>query len=179
MATNEIKLKVLSNEAVRCILEEHERFKASSGKQGRLADLSVYCIEDFDFSGLELSSIKACASVFVRCCFVGCDLSGSCFNDSKFIAANFRNSYLWKAEFYNVEAKDAQFDNVDAGSAEFDQTNLVGATFRGANLRGASIIDCDLTNAIFDGADLENASVVNNIGSGTSWKNVKGRSVAA
>ncbi|MBR8828181.1 MAG: pentapeptide repeat-containing protein [Gomphosphaeria aponina SAG 52.96 = DSM 107014] len=168
----EKKIK-LDHNTLNSILEKQCLYHTSEGKLGKLADLSAYIIEEFDFSQMHLSDIIAIGSVFIRCKFINCELYGTIFDESKFITVNFKNSNLGKAQFYGVEAKNACFDDTNCSSAEFDESNLSGATFRNANLRGTSFTDCDLSNAVFDGADLEYASIVNNIEYGTSWKNVK------
>lgn len=176
--SNQLELEFLSHDSWHQILAAHNRYTESGGKEGQIADLSAYEIEDFDFSGLDLSSINARGSVFTRCRFIGCDLYGVNFNDSSLVSSDFRESNLGKVEFYNVDASGACFDNANMGSAEFYQANLRGATFHGTNLRGSSFSDCDLTNAIFNGANLEYASVTNNKEDRTSWADVKGMSAA-
>ena len=171
-----IELEFLTHTKLNSILEKQSVYQSSEGKIGGLADLSAYIIEDFDFSGIDLSDITAIDSVFTRCKFINCELYGAILSKSKFIDVNFRGASLGKVDFYRVEAKNVCFDNTNCSSAEFDEANLSGATFRNANLGGASFVDCDLRDAVFDGADLTNLSTGgNNKLDNTSWSNVKGQ----
>lgn len=170
----------LSHDELRRMLAEHERYNVSEGKEGQQADLSGYLVEDFDFSGLDLSDIlHARVSVFTRCRFVGCDLYGVSFSGSSAIGADFREAILVKAEFYEADVSGACFDGAKMVRAEFIEANLRGATFRHADLHNSTISKCDLTNAIFDGAELEYSALRDNKEEGASWINVKGRSIAA
>lgn len=164
------ELRYLTCHELNTILKTYQTFE---GKHEQSSALSSCSIEDFDFSGIDLSGIFAIGSVFTRCKFVNCDLYGTIFDESKFIDTDFTGANLGKTNFYQVDAKSVCFDSTNCGSAEFDEADLSGATFRNANLGGASFVDCNLTNVVFDGADLKYASIVKNIEEGTSWKNVK------
>ena len=166
---------LLNRESLCSMLEKQLAYQASEGKLGQRVDLSVYIIEDYDFSGIDLSSIFAIDSTFYRCKFVNCDLYSTIFTKSKFIEVDFTGANLGKTEFCRVKARNACFDNTNCGSAEFDEADLSGTTFRNANLNGASFVDCDLTNAIFDGAKLTWLSTGgNNKWDNTSFLNIEG-----
>lgn len=170
-----IKPRFLAYDSLNSMLEEHYIYQTSLGKLGKRVDLSICVIEDFDFSGIDLSNIFAIGSIFNRCKFRNCDLYGTIFDESKFIGADFSGANLGKANFYQVVAKNACFDNTNC-AAEFDESNLSGSTFRNVNFGGASFVDCDLTDAIFDGADLTDISTGgDNKLDNTSWFNIKGQ----
>ena len=167
----------LSHEKLYQMLLEHDTYNSSEGKNGELLNLSGYIIENFDFSGRDLSEINARMSIFLECKFICCDLYHSYFNNSSLIKADFRNSTLSKAELNEIDATDACFDSAKISSAEFMDSNLRQATFRHADLYDAIISDCDLTNTIFDDADVTGAAISDNQEDNTSWKNVKGRNI--
>jgi uncharacterized protein YjbI with pentapeptide repeats len=175
----EYEPKPLSNAELQSILESHKLYNESSGKEGQLANLSAYVIEDAEFSGLDLSEVQARGSIFIRCRFVDCLLYRVYFNNSSLISANFRGALLSKAEFFGANASGACFDYAKMNQAEFIEANLRNATFRNAELIGSIISECDLTGAIFDGANIEHAGIADNTEDGTSWVNVKGYNVAA
>lgn len=177
--SSQIEVEVLTHAALRDILAEHELYKKSEGKQGKQADLGAYIIEDYDFSGLNLSEINARGSVFTRCRFIGCDLYGTYFSDSSLVDTDFSDAMLKKAEFYDADASGACFDGAKLIRAEFIGAKLRAATFRNADLHSATISDCDLTSAVFDGAGLEYAALRDNTEDGTSWANVRGRNEVA
>ena len=166
-----IEPEFFTHDKVNGILETYQTFE---GKHEHNSALSACIVEDFDFSGIELSDILAIGSTFIRCKFIGCDLNTANLSKSKFIAADFSRANLCKANFYRVEAKNACFDRTNCGGAEFDEANLSGATFRNVDFGGASFVDCDLSNAIFDGSDLTYVSAGINRLDNTSWLNVKG-----
>lgn len=166
-----IEINFLTHAEINAILETYQTFE---GKHEHNSALSACIIEDFDFSGIDLSDIFAIGSTFIRCKFIGCDLNTADLSKSKFTETDFSRANLCKANFYRVEAKNACFDNADCGGAEFDEANLSGATFRNVDFGGASFIDCDLSNAIFDGSNLTYVSAGINKLDNTSWLNVKG-----
>lgn len=145
----------LSNDDLQRIIAEHQRYKATDGKQGRQADLSVYTIEDFDFSGLDLSEIHAQSSIFTRCRFIGCDLYAVDFSNSSLRDADFSNSTLAKASFYEVDARGARFDHAKMSQVEFIKSDLRGASFRDADLSSYIISECDTTDTNFEGTPVE------------------------
>lgn len=166
----EIKLEFLNHNELDAILKTYQTFE---GKHEQRSALSACIVEDFDFSGIELSDLFAISSIFIRCKFINSNMYGTVFDESKFIDVNFKGANLGQTNFYQVEAINACFDNTNCGSAEFDEANLSGATFRNANLRNSSFTDCDLSNTVFDGADLKYVSVGKNKEDGTRWQNVK------
>ena len=167
-----IEIRFLTHRELNSIMKTYQTFE---GKHEHNSALSACIVENYDFSGIDLSDIFAINSTFVQCKFVGCELYTADLSKSKFIAVDFKNANLHKVEFYRVEAKNACFDDTNCSGAEFARANLSGATFRNANLNGASFVDCDLTNAIFDGAKLTWLSTGgNNKWDNTSFLNIEG-----
>ena len=164
----------LSHDALRQILEEHIQYINSGGTQGQAADLSLYSIEDFDFSNLDLSDVPAQSTVFLRCKFINTDLSSANFDRTCALGADFRGANLVKAQFYMADLRAACFDKANLTRSEFIKSDLCSASFRAANLCAVSISESDLNEAIFDGANIEGASFKNNQDKGSSWHNTKG-----
>ena len=172
---NTDKLEIIDHESLRRLLEKHDLYKKSGGKSGEMVDLSCYLIEDYDFSGMNLSEIHARSSVFRRCRFVGAKLFGIHFNDSCIAESDLSEATLVKAELINTDARGACFNAANMCRAELVDTNLSGASFRGADLSCSTISGCDLSNTVFDGADLKSADLANNNEHKTSWVDVQGR----
>ncbi|MBR8839107.1 MAG: pentapeptide repeat-containing protein [Stigonema ocellatum SAG 48.90 = DSM 106950] len=164
----------LSHNALRQILKEHAFYINSGGTQGQAADLSLYSIENFDFSNLDLSGVPAQSTVFLRCQFINTDLSGANFDRTCAPSADFRGANLVKAQFYMADLRAACFDKANLTRSEFIKSNLCSASFRAANLCAVSISESDLNEAIFDGSDIEWASFKNNQDKGVSWYDTKG-----
>lgn len=142
--------KPLSHEALRHILEEHAEYVATQGQQGKEAGLSLYIVEDFDFSGLNLAQVHFYASVFLRCRFVNTDLYYTDFDSAKVPGGDFQGAMLAKSIFYEADLRGACFDGASLTSASFLESDLTGATFRRAEINSTSFTDSDLTDAIFD-----------------------------
>lgn len=132
------------------MLEAHSRYAATEGQEGQAADLTLRVVEDFDFSGLDLSQINdpVYAAVFLRCRFVGTDFYYTSFRDVSAPGADFREAILPKAEFWGC----------DLGGAHFDRANLLRVNFLGCNLRAASFLGADLNLVSFGGSDVEGAA---------------------
>ena len=91
-----IELRFLTRNEINSILESCQTFE---GKLEHRSALSACIVKDFDFSGIDLSSIFAINSTFYRCKFVECDLYSTIFTKSKFIEVNFTGANLGKTEF--------------------------------------------------------------------------------
>jgi uncharacterized protein YjbI with pentapeptide repeats len=164
----------LSHAALQQILDEHALYINSGGLQGQPADLSLYSIEDFNFSELNLSGVTAQSTLCFRCKFVNTDLSGANFDRTIAPGADFRGANLVKAQFYMADLREACFDTANLTRSEFIKSNLRSASLREANLRAASISESDLNQAIFDGANIEWTSFRDNQDEGASWQDTKG-----
>ncbi len=169
----------LSHIELQKMILEHQKYRSSKGKEGKLIDLSDYVIEDFNFSGQDLNCINARISIFLRCKFTNCDLSGSYFSDSEFIDVDFSDAMLVKTELYDVKARNTCFDRANLRRAEFMGAELVDVSFRNADLGGGILTESELIRTIFDGANIAGAAVDENQETDTSWINVNGMREAA
>lgn len=148
--------KVLDNETLTQMLESHARYHASARqdgqeREGEEAQLSLFSISDFDFSGLSLYDIHHIYNTtFHRCRFRGTDLFGVVFDEIAAPAADFREALLAKAEFYRADLRDANFDNANLLRVFFLNCDLRGATFRGADLSCAGFTGNEIEGAVFD-----------------------------
>lgn len=132
------------------MLEGHAQYLATQGKQGEKADLSLYIVEDYDFSGLDLAEVHFYASVFLRCRFVNTALYYTSFDSTQAPGGDFRGALLAKATFYQADLRGACFDGASLTSASIMESDLTGASFRGAELNSTSFTDSDMTDTVFD-----------------------------
>lgn len=153
--------KVLDNETLTQMLESHARSLEPAGqdgqgregqeREGQEAQLSLFIISDFDFSGLSLYDIHHIYNTtFHRCRFQRTDCYGVVFDEIAAPAADFREAVLAKAEFYDADLRDANFDSANPIRVFFLNCDLRGATFRGADLSCASFSGSELEGAVFD-----------------------------
>ena len=92
-----IELRFLNRKQLNSIVESYQTFEE---KLEQRSALSACIVEDFDFSGIDLSNIFAIGSIFIRCKFIDCELYGAIVDESQFINADFRGANLGKANFY-------------------------------------------------------------------------------
>ena len=114
---------------IREILEGHEIWIISFGREGIKADLSDADLSDANLRGVDLR---------------GADLSG----------ADLRGADLRGADLSDADLSDANLRGVDLRGAD-----LSGADLRGADLRGADLSDADLSDANLRGVDLRGADL--------------------
>ena len=148
--SDDLVQQILDNETLTRILESHALNLETSGREGQEADLSRYVISDFDFSGLDLSSIHIYGTTFHRCRFQRTDLYGVVFSEASAPSGDFREAVLAKAEFHGADLQGANFDGANLIRALFLGCNLRAATFQGANLASTSLSGSDVAGALFD-----------------------------
>jgi uncharacterized protein YjbI with pentapeptide repeats len=151
----------------------YHKYNISEGKEGHDIDLAGYLIEDFDFSGLDLTGLNGRISTFVRCKFNGCDLYYSYFNDSEFTDVDFSDAILVKAELCGIQANNTCFDRAKLVRAEFMECKFTDVSFRNADLNSSIISNSDLIRTCFDGADIEGSAIHDNNEEDTSWGNLR------
>ena len=92
-----IEPKFFTHDELNSIMKIYQTFEE---KLEQRSALSACIVEEFDFSGIDLSSIFAIGSIFIRCKFIDCELYGAIVDESQFINADFRGANLGKANFY-------------------------------------------------------------------------------
>jgi uncharacterized protein YjbI with pentapeptide repeats len=163
----------LSHTEIQQMLDAHQKYFSSKREEGQKLDLTGYIIEGFDFSGLELPSLSARISIFIRCDFKNCNLYGAYFNGSEFTDVDFSDANLAKVEFNEIKAKKTCFDRAKLYQAEFMYCKFADVSFLNADLNSSIISDSELIRTCFGGADIEGAAIDNNKEDGTSWGNLK------
>ena len=158
---------------------EHEKYRSTERKEGKLINLDGYIIEDFDFSGQYLSGLSARMSQFNNCKFINCDLYHAYFSGSEFSGVDFSDSVLVKAELYEVKARQTRFDRANLRGAEFLDAKLEDVSFQNADLGGGILSGSELIRSSFYGANIEGAAVDENKEIDTNWVNVTGRDESA
>ena len=156
MTSSDLVLQqVLGNETLQRMIDEQTRKDDTKYGVGHglnlpvLEDLSLYIINGFDFSGLNLSGMHAYKTIFHQCRFVGADLYGADFDETVAQEADFRQATLAKAVFSGADLSGAKFDNANLIQTDFMNCNLKGATFRDADFSGGLVSDCNIEEAIF------------------------------
>lgn len=123
-------MRIISDENLNKILEEHGKWLSTEEKEGERADLS-----DVDLSCTNLSDV---------------DLSGADLRD-----VNLSGAILSGAKLCEANLRGADLSDVDLRGTDFFRADLSEANLSEADLRGAMLYSADLSSANLSGADLE------------------------
>ncbi len=133
------KLLEVSEEKLKGILAEHERWVKSDGKEGEQADLTYANLQKAklvraNLQGARLLFANFQGAILIETNFQGATLPGTNFQGAMLIGANFQGAVLQDA-------------------------NLQGAMLIGANLQGAGLTDANLRSAKLGHATLREANL--------------------
>jgi len=146
-------------------LDDHARWVASEGREGRRADLtnadlsgaslarfnlSRAFLTGADLSGADLSEAILDGARMVRTRLVGTDLLGASLVETNLTWANLKNARLAAAVLTGACLADADLTGARLRGADFTNADLEGADLRGAELTGTVMNGTDLTGALFD-----------------------------
>jgi len=135
--TEERELLKISDEELNKILEEHEKWVASKGKEGKRADLRMADLEKADLRKANLQ--KA-------------DLYRANLSEANLWKAN-----LWKANLYRANLQKAVLSSAILQEAELIEANLQKAKLHAALLRKANLYFANLQKANLSFANLQKA----------------------
>ncbi len=102
-------------------------------------NLSRLDMTNWDFSNLDLTSVKFTDSTISGANFTNADLTSAGFENATVNGANFTNANLTSAGFENATVNGANFTNANLASADFGGTTVSGADFTNANLTSAHL----------------------------------------
>lgn len=146
------ELQQISDDELINILEDHNKWLESKGKEGRQADLSES----------DLSDMKLQDSNLGKANLRGAMLAG----------ANFKNAKLYKADFQHANLNGANLKKANLNEANLQETQLIGASLQktklykadlqnaycsGAKFNKAYLREANLYKAVLNGADLQEA----------------------
>ena len=117
----------ISDEELRRVLAEHEKWRETEGKEGHRADLS-----NTDLSGKDLH---------------GAFLNGADLHGANLWKANLHEAHLSKADLHGADLTDADLHGAYLNSADLHGANLTEADLHAAYLVGADLHGADLTEA--------------------------------
>ena len=138
-----VELRDVSEDELREILEAHEAWVRSDGKEGRHANLSNADLQGADFSAANLRDAN----------FYKADLQGADFS-----AANLKGAHLWEANLLGTNLQGTRLQGANLRGANLQGADLVGANLRRASLIGANLQAADLGGANLQGANLSHAN---------------------
>ncbi len=136
-------LREVPEDELKEILEAHETWVQSEGKEGKLANLEGANLEGADLRGADLRGAKLQNAILQ-----GADLRGAILLGTNLQEANLERANLRGAILQGANLRDAKLQGASLWMAD-----LRGADLRGANLEGATLIRAkDLTQKQLDEA---------------------------
>lgn len=126
------------------MLQRHEQWLASDGKEGQQANFREKNLAGIDLSNRTLENID----------FTGANLRLSNFEDSNIKNSNFADADLESAAFDYTVIKDCKFDWGKLVGATFENSELERVSFTNSDLTGGSFVDTSLSDVDFSQADL-------------------------
>jgi len=141
---DERQYREISPERLAGILEEHQKWLESEGKEGRKADLSRA-----DLRGVDLANR---------------DMTEADFQEANLQSANLRHGDLYGANLQGADLRGAHLDEARLANAHFQKANLAEAHLQranivGANLQEASLYQAHVERAILWATDLRGANL--------------------
>ncbi len=148
-------LRKVPEDELKQILEAHETWVQSEGREGKQADLQGADLREANLQGADLSSAN----------LQGADLSSANLQKADLRRANLQGADLHKADLQGASLIDANLQEADLfranlQGADLMQTNLRGANLREANLQGVNLLMADLPGANLWMANLQGAYLV-------------------
>lgn len=126
------------------MLQRHEQWLASDGKEGQQANFREKNLAGVDLSHRTLEHID----------FTSANLRLSNFEDSYITNSNFTAADLEQSAFDYTVIKDCKFDRGKLAGATFENSELEQVSFTDSDLTGGSFIDTSLNMIDFSQADL-------------------------
>ena len=155
---------IINGRSLNDILDLHELFLISNGKEGERANLEGVNLEDVNLEGVNLKRAN-----LTDANLIGANLKYANLEDDDLIGAclegvNLRHANLKDACLYNACLKDGNLDCANLIGANLKYANLEDADLVGANLKcaclyNACLIGACLYNACLEDANLEDANL--------------------
>jgi uncharacterized protein YjbI with pentapeptide repeats len=145
----------MSPEEIKKILEEHEVWLGSDGKEGERADLLGVDLQNFDLLGVNLEN-----AVLQGANFQNADLEGANLKGANLKGANLEGANLGMTNLEMTNLKGANLEGANLEMTNLEEANLERAKLRKANLKRASLVTASLRGASLRGASLQRASLI-------------------
>ena len=164
------ELREIAEEELKKILDDHQKYLESAGKDGKIAILSFANLSGVNLSGADLSKANLSWTDFS-----GANLSKADLSEANLGWANLNKADLSKANLSWAYLIGANLSEADFSRANISKANLVGTNLSGANLSQADLSKAVLEVAEFSGTNFRNA---NFSGANLSRANLNGENLA-
>ena len=162
-------MKKLSRESLNNILNLHDEWHKSSGKNGSQANLSSLDLSDISLFSRNLSEANISNSKLIGCDarwanlaranFSNCDLSLSDLSGAILHEAILLNANLTQAKLMHCHLQLANLTNTNFENANLVESNLRGCVLTEANLSASNLKKADIAYANLDRANLNKANL--------------------
>lgn len=183
----EVPAKILASK----IEQHHKWLKDGSDPDAYKAIMTQSLIQNYDFTGVDLtnSEFRRCKFVncnfseaqtdrisFIKCILEDCNFGGSNagmadFEESSLIRCNFLGDEKVHLHFVSSTFEDCDFSRTKYYGTKFHGCSLEGHDFSGSDLTGAIFTECNLSNANFTDAILREANFIKANCKGTNFTN--------
>jgi len=148
---------ILIDRELNNIIENHEKWLATNGREGRMANLSNYTLKNCNLSGRNLSeSNLRCVdlrdanlsrTILNKADITNADLSGAILRYANLNGATINNADLSNADLYMAKLRKASLYSAILNNACMKKTDLSEAVLEKAVLRDAKLIESNLNGA--------------------------------
>ncbi len=154
VAAPEAKVTLEADERVSALIEGHQRWLHTGGKDGTKAELT-----DSDLHGVNLAGVNLSSANLSGANLTDVDLSGA-----NLAGADFRRGDLSNAVVNEANLGVARLRHGTLRFTQLEGANLRGADLAGADLRGAVLARADVEGALLLGANLRETDLSRSVG---------------
>ncbi len=151
--------KKLDNNSLKSIIQDHQLWLKTNGKQGRKADLSHTDLEGVNLNKAILQGAILNNSDLAETNLSKANLKGSNLQVANMHQADLQGANLSKADLQWTHLIDANLKHANATQANLKKANLRHANLQKANLYGAMLDHTILEDAVLQEADLYKANL--------------------
>lgn len=150
--------RALSKEELKAVLEAHQKWLESGGKEGERAVL-----QEVDLRGANLREATLKSANLQEANLQGADLHRAYLKEADCLLANLQSSWLVGADLEKANLIEANLQEANLSEAKLQGADLLNANLRGADLReakldGAYLLRTTLREANLQDADLTGAT---------------------
>jgi hypothetical protein len=146
------------------VLEQHQLWLKSDGKEGAKADLRRISLngedlDEVDLRGADLSSADLSEANILYADFSGANLSGANLSGADLSGANFSGVDLSYANLQATNFRETDLENANLANANLSEAVLSFADLRGANFENTNLLFANMYDSFFGDTILHGISI--------------------
>ena len=143
------KYRDISEEELKQILEEHEKWVSSGEKEGRKANLAEVNLQNSNLEGVNLQKANLNRA----------DLQEAFLNEANLKQANLNGTNLQSASLFKANLQEAKLYSANLQNANLPEANMHGALLRQANLYVADFMKANMEKADLRESNMRGANL--------------------